>query len=64
MAKKSQKAIAIDALKKISNPIRWIQENKKPNEVINGMMAIQLAESHSYLKQIAIDALRELGEIK
>ena len=60
---KSKKKVAIDALKKISNPIAWMQSNKKPNEVINGMMAVGLSDSPAYLKQIAIDALREIGEL-
>ena len=54
--------IAISALEKISNPLKYLQkEADKEGVQLNGTMAIHLANDHNYLKGIAINALAEIA---
>lgn len=45
------------ALEEIVNPIKFMRERLKPDEVLNGLMAVRLSESASYLQEIAKRAL-------
>jgi hypothetical protein len=48
------------ALEQISNPIKFMQNNLKEGEKLDGFYAIQLSQSASYLKDIAKEALESL----
>lgn len=52
------------ALDKIANPIKFMQDNLKEGESLNGLMALQLANSPIWLKQIAEDALSEISSLE
>lgn len=54
--------IAIQALKDIVNPIGAMRRNLKGDERLEGRMAYMLSQDHTYLKSIAIKALKEMGE--
>ncbi len=47
-----------EALEHIVNPIHFVNKNLKKGERLDGQYAIRLSENHSYLKQIAQDALK------
>ena len=49
-----------DALKKIAYPIKYLQSNLKEGEQLNGVMALELADNSSWLKETA----REVLEVK
>ena len=45
------------ALYKIAYPIKYLQSNLKEGEQLNGVMALELADNSSWLKEIARAAL-------
>lgn len=47
----------VEALEEIVNPLKYMQDDLKEGEVLNGIMAIQLSDSAAYLKEIARKAL-------
>lgn len=47
----------VEALEEIIHPVRFMQERLEEGEQLNGMVAVQLAEDASYLRDIAIAAL-------
>jgi hypothetical protein len=56
-----ERAVAISALKKIADPIQYLQEEaKKEGAVLNGYMAGQLTKDANYYQEIARKALKQL----
>lgn len=53
---------AVQALKDIIAPISMMERNLKDGEKLDGMMAVNLQNNAQYLREIATDALKELGE--
>ena len=52
--------IAIQALKDIEDPISALRRNLKPDEQLDGRMAVSLSEDSTYLKATARQALNEI----
>lgn len=57
---KKEREELVKALERIYNPIKWMQDNLQPGEVINGQTAVQLSDSASYLKSIAYSTLSRI----
>ena len=54
-----------EALIKIANPLKWMQDHLKEGETINGMMAIRLCGDANYLSNIAKEVLEsDIAELK
>jgi len=54
--------VAIIALKKIANPIQYLQEEaEKEGAKLDGYMAVQLTKDANFYQEIAIKALKELN---
>ncbi len=53
-----------EALKEIINPVKYMQNRLQKGEQLNGPMAIKLANSGSYLREIAEKALGTQGASK
>ena len=54
----TENAILKKALNEIIDPIKFIKDNLKDGERLNGMYMLELSNSPSYLKGIALHALR------
>lgn len=56
--------IAIDALAKIANPIKWLQiDAENQGAKLNGSVAVQLSKDPEYLRSIAETALNEINNL-
>ncbi len=54
-------AIATDALSEISNPIVAMRERLEPDQVLDGIVALMLANDPGYSRKIAKDALEAIN---
>ncbi len=56
---------AIKALRKIAYPISYLQEEAtKEGAKLDGQFAVQLSKDPQWLRSIAEDCLKEIGECK
>ena len=61
MTDKEKLKEAIDALKYISNPIKYLQDDAmSKGHQFNGQMGISISQDHYFLKQIAIRCLAKI----
>jgi uncharacterized protein with ACT and thioredoxin-like domain len=56
--------LAISALEKITNPIKYLQEEaEKDGAKLNGYMAIEITKDANFYKEIARKALEEIANL-
>ena len=61
MTKDEKLKFAINALRKIVNPLPFIYKDLEKGEVLDGIRALLVVNSSSYLKGLAGEALKTLG---
>jgi len=62
---KTELQIAIEALEKIASPLSYLQKEAEANgSSLNGIVALQLCNDASWLKEMASKALDEIHELQ